>query len=111
MIFDEIFKCNRMNTTNFPVIADRSFKESKVVPDQKSVIKVLASAKKKQLETDAIIIARYNWLKRNKVKLPENMELPNLYLKIKNDKLIHTFYSNVLTHVIKKQRYYIQILN
>ena len=100
-----------METTKFIVTADGSCKASKVTPDQKTIKTILASAKKKQLEANAIIIARYEWLKRNKLKFPENMELPNLCLKIKNGKLAHAFYSNVLTHVIKKQKYFIQILN
>ena len=100
-----------MDTTNFKVTATASCKASKVAPDQKTIKTILASAKKKHLEANAIIIARFDWLKRNKLKFPENMELPNLCLKIKDGKLVHSFYSNVLTHVIKKQRYYIQILN
>jgi hypothetical protein len=93
------------------VKSDGSCEEIKFVPDQKTIKIILASAKKKQLKANAIIIARYEWLKRNKLKFPENMELPNLYLKIKNGKLVQVFYSNVLTHVIKKQNYFIQILN
>jgi hypothetical protein len=93
------------------VNSDGSCEEIKFVPDQKAIKIILASSKKKQLKANAIIIARYEWLKRNKLKFPENMELPNLYLKIKNGKLVHVFYSNVLTHVIKKQNYFIQILN
>ena len=100
-----------MNTTNFIVTSDGSCQASKISPDQKTIKAILASAKKKQLEANAIIIARYDWLKRNKLKVPENMDLPNLCLKIKNGKLVHTFYSSVMTHIIKKQRYRIQILN
>lgn len=100
-----------IDTTNFTVTGDGSCKASKISPDQKTIKTVLAGAKMKPLENDSIIIARYDWLKRNKLKFPEKMELPNLCLKIKGGKLVHAFYSNVLTHVIKKQRYFIQILN
>jgi hypothetical protein len=99
------------DTTTFAVTSDGSCKTAKVAPDQKTIKTILASAKKKQLQTNAIIIARFDWLRRNKLKFPENMELPNLCLKIKGGKLVHVFYSNVLTHVIKKQNYFIQILN
>lgn len=100
-----------MDTKNFTVTADGSCGASKVSPDQKTIKTALASSKKKQLKENAIIIARFEWLKRNKLKFPDGMELPNLCLKIKNGKLVHAFYSNVLTHVIKKQKYHIQILN
>lgn len=80
-------------------------------PDTKSIETVLASAKKKPLKTYAIVIARYEWLKRHKLPIPADMELPNLYLKIKNGKLTSSTYNNVLVHVIKKQKYHIQILN
>ena len=99
------------DTTKFLVTSDGSCKASKVAPDQKTIKTILASAKKKQLQANAIIIARFDWLKRNKLKFPENMELPNLCLKIKEGQLVHAFYSNELTHVIKKQKYTIQILN
>lgn len=99
-----------IDTMNFQLTAGGSCKASIVAPDQKTNKTVLASAKKKQLETNAIIIARYDWLKRNKLKLPGNMELANLCLKIKDGCLMCAFYSNVLTHIIKKQKYYIQIL-
>jgi len=99
------------DTKKFSVTSGGSCRASRVTPDQKTINTILASAKKKRLETNLIIIARYDWLKRNKLKFPENMELPNLCLKIKGGKLTHVFYSNVLTHVIKKQKYVIQILN
>ena len=100
-----------MKTTNLEVTSNGNSKQSGAIPDEKTIKTILASAKKKQQETNAIIIARYDWLKRNKLKFPENMELPNLCLKIKNGKLVHAFYSNVMAHIIKKQNYYIQILN
>lgn len=80
-------------------------------PDKKTVQVVLAAAKKKPLKTNAIVIARYEWLKKHKLPFPEDMQLPNLYLKIKNGMLKSAYYNNVLTHAIKKQRYHIQILN
>jgi hypothetical protein len=100
-----------METTNFSLHAKGRYKPLKVTPDQKTINTVLASTKKRWIINNAIIIARYDWLKRHKLIFPDNMELPNLYMKIKNGKIIHTFYTNVLTHVIKKQNYKIQILN
>jgi len=86
-------------------------KATEVKPDELSVVRVLRSSKKKPKESSTIIIARYEWLKRNKLPLPPNIELANLCVTIKEGKLIRAFYSNVLSHIIKKQKYYIQILN
>ena len=80
-------------------------------PDKKSIQIVLAAAKKKPLKANAIVIARYEWLKKHGLPFPTEMELPNLYLKIKDGILTSSTYNNVLVHVIKKQRYHIQILN
>ncbi len=79
--------------------------------DKKTIQVVLASAKKKPLKSNAIVIARYEWLKKHGLPFPTDMELPNLYLKIKNGILTSSTYNNVLVHVIKKQNYHIQILN
>lgn len=83
----------------------------KTSPDKKTIKTVLAAAKKQPLKTNAIVIARYEWLKKHKLLFPTDMELPNLYLKIKNGILTSASYNNVLVHVIKKQNYHIQILN
>jgi len=83
----------------------------KTASDKKTIETVLAAAKKRPLKTNAIVIARYEWLKKHKLIFPTDMELPNLYLKIKNGKLTNSTYNNVLVHVIKKQNYHIQILN
>lgn len=80
-------------------------------PNQKTILLVVAAAKKKPLKSNAIVIARFEWLKKHGIPFPVNMELPNLYLKFKNGVLTSSYYNNVLVHVIKKQRYHIQILN
>lgn len=80
-------------------------------PDKKSIRIVLAAAKKKPLKSSAIVIARYEWLKKHNLPFPTDIELPNLYLKIKDGVLASSTYNNVLVHVIKKQRCHIQILN
>jgi hypothetical protein len=100
-----------MDTKNFKVHTNNECKASKIVPDQKAINHVIASARKKHLSTGSVIIARYEWLRRNKLPFPIDMDMPNLCLTVKEGKLIRAFYSNVLTHVIKKQNYYIQILN
>ena len=66
---------------------------------------------KKHLKKSTVIIARYDWMKRHKISYPVGMELPNLCLTVKDGKLIRAIFSNVLTHIIKKQNYFIQILN
>jgi hypothetical protein len=100
-----------MNTTTFKTSSQGHCPISKTPPDQKTIHRVLASAKRKRLSANTIIIARYGFLKRQKLPLPEKMLLPNLCLTIKNGKLVRAFFSNVMTHIIKKQNYYIQILN
>jgi hypothetical protein len=100
-----------MDTTNYSKSTKGGQNTLELVPDQKTIKTVINSAKKKLLKTSTIIIARFKWLKRHKLEFPENMELPNLCITVKDGKLIRTFYCNVLTHIIKKQRYYIQILN
>jgi hypothetical protein len=100
-----------METTNFKCRSNSEGKASRMVPDQKAIQAALKSAKKKPLEKNAVIIARYQWLKSRNLNLPPEMELPNLCLTVKEGKLIRAIYSEVLVHVIKKQRYHIQILN
>lgn len=100
-----------METDKFQVATNGSCRKSSATPDQKAIKIILASAKKKPLKTNAIIIARYQWLSKHKLNIPEDMELANLCLTIKDGKLIRAFYSNILSHIIKKQNYSIQILN
>ena len=100
-----------MDTTNFTTNPNRHCRASKEAPDQKAIKLILASAKKKYQKANIVIIARYKWLKNHKLQFPANMELPNLCLMLKKGELERAFYSNVLTHVIKKQNYYIQVLN
>lgn len=100
-----------MQTTQFKVSANNECKASKVVPDQKAIKAILSSAQEQPLKSNAIVIARYAWLKRENLNYPPNMDMPNLCLTIKNGKLIRAFFSTVLTHIIKKQKYHIQVLN
>jgi hypothetical protein len=100
-----------MDTKNFKVSANNECKASRVIPDQNAIKLAIKSAKKKHLSNKAIIIVRYQWLIKNKFNVPINMDMPNLCLTIKDNKVIRAFYSSVMTHVIKKQKYNIQILN
>ena len=100
-----------MKTNNFKMAANAGCKPSSLMPDEKSINTVIASSKKEPLEKNAIIIARYGWLKKNNLPYPEKMELPNLCLTVSQGKLIRAFYCNVMTHIIKKQNYHIQVLN
>ncbi len=86
-------------------------KDAKVIPDPHAIKVVIAASKKKPQKENTVLIARYQWLKKHKLPFPEKMELPNLCIIIKNGKLKSAFFSNVLTHIIKKQNYYLQILN
>lgn len=100
-----------MKTDNFRVYSNGHCKCSTVKPDQASILKILECSKKKPQNNNVVIIARHRWLIRIKFSLPENLELANLCLMIKIGELIRAFYSNELSHVIKKQNYLINILN
>lgn len=100
-----------METNKFSISPKGQCKASTVVPDQKAINVVIAASKKKPQKENTVLIARYQWLKKHKLPFPEKMELPNLCIVIKNGKLKSAFFSNVLTHIIKKQNYYLQILN
>jgi hypothetical protein len=83
----------------------------KPVTNQKAIALVLKAAKKKPLKANAIIIARFEWLKRRQIPLPTELEWPNLLVKIKKGVLVSCYFTNALSYVIKKQSYHIQILN
>lgn len=100
-----------METNSFKVSANNETKASKEEPEQKAIKSALRCAKKRKLKDNLVIIARYQWLVRNKLNFPAEMDMPNLCLTIKQGRLIRAFYSTVLTHVIKKQKYFIQVLN
>lgn len=100
-----------MNTFDFSVNANSHCSCSKLRPDQYSINMILQAAKKKQQKQNFVIIARFQWLEKRGLQWPERMNLPNLCLIIKNGKLEKAFYSNTLTHIIKKQNYIIQVLN
>lgn len=100
-----------MDTTKFSTSANNECKAVRITPDQKSIKSILASAKKKPLKGYAVVIARYKWLLKHNLPIPLEMELPNLCLTIKEGNLERAFYSNVMTNIIKKQKYNIQILN
>jgi len=100
-----------MNKTLSVNNSKNEVKQSRVTPDEASIALAMASAKKEPLNKNMIIIARYRWLVRRKLAIPGLIELPNLYITIKEGKLIRASYDNILPHIIKKQRYYIQILN
>lgn len=101
-----------MKTDEFSKSASDWCRTSKVRPDQQSLNYIIKRAKKKPIEKgNAIIIGRYNWLSRNKLLIPNDMNLPNLCVIIKKGELRRAFYSNTMTDIIKKQSYYIQIIN
>lgn len=100
-----------MTTNNFKTSSQGLCRISNLVPDQNAIQMVLTSARKKSREGNLIIIARMAWLNNHKVVTPVGMELPNLFIVIKKGKLHRAFFSSTLTHVIKKQNYYIQMLN
>lgn len=100
-----------MKVKEFRIYENGHCEASKEAVDQKTIDVVIASAKKKQIESNAVIITRYAWLKAKKLKIPTNIGLTNLFVMIKKKEAYRAIYSNVLTHIIKKQNYHIQILN
>lgn len=84
---------------------------SKLKVDQKTVDAIIKALRKRPLKKNAVIIARHDWIKRRSLQVPEDMELANFCLMVKKGKEYRAFYSNTMTHVIKKQNYHIQILN
>jgi hypothetical protein len=100
-----------MEPTKFKNGAQGLCFRSMIRPDEKSINMTLQSSRKDHLQKWTVIIARFDWLKRNKLMIPDDIELANLCLVVKDGKLDRAFYSSTLTHVIKKQRYYFQILN
>jgi hypothetical protein len=105
-LIEELVKTDQFKTSSEGTPRVKNFK-----PDEKTIRTILKSSKKKFLQKSTIIVARFDWLKRHKMLFPEKVDLVNLIITIKNGKLYRIFYSNVMTHVIKKQNYYIQILN
>lgn len=101
----------KIDISNFIISSDGKCKISMKIPDERSIRLAINSAKKKELMSKAIIIARYSWLKRNKLPLPTDMELANLCLQIKEGKLIRAYYANTLTHLPKKINYHFQFIN
>lgn len=100
-----------METGKFKTNSNGHCKKSQTVPDQKSIVLAINMVRKDFKDGNLVIIGRFAWLERNKLQIPSDMDLPNICVMIKEGKLERAFYSNVLTHVIKKQNYNIQILN
>lgn len=102
---------SRIDTNNFSICPNNHCRASSMIPDQHSLKFAISKAYENRLSGNLIIILRFEYLNRHKLKYPLDMELPNLCLFIKDGKLTRAFYSNSLTHIIKKQNYFIQILN
>lgn len=100
-----------MSTMNFKRSPQGLCQVSKVVPSADLINRALATAKKRYRSGHLIIIARTSWLEDVKALTPADMPLVNLCIVIKHGILDRAFFSTTLTHVIKKQNYYIQILN
>lgn len=101
-----------IDISDFKCYANGHCKKSRYRPDNRSITRVILSTKRRLLEKEnVVVIARYRWLSKRNLFLPDDMEIPNLCLMIKNKKLIRAFYSDTLNHVIKKLNYFIIILN
>lgn len=95
----------------FDNFADDSCKTSRVKPDVNSVIECLQTAHPYHFSGNLIIIARYRWLVKMGLPLPEGLDVPNLCIRIVQGIPMSAFYSQDLMHIPKKQNYFIQVLN
>lgn len=100
-----------MKASKFKTYANSHCLASKLKPDQSIIDAAIKAAKKRPLKGNAIVIARHNWIIKHRLLLPSDIELANFCLIVKGGKEHLAFYSNTLTHVIKKQRYHIQVIN
>lgn len=85
--------------------------KSETPPIEKDIKKIILSIENTNLETDTIIIARFNWLKRNKFVIPDSKKLMNLCIQIQKKTVRRAFYSDNMNNLTKKLNYNILILN
>jgi hypothetical protein len=95
----------------FTTWADDSCKISEQRPDDSSVLQALVRAHEYQCSGNLIVIVRNRWLKFNGLSTPNDLNYPNLCVTITNGILNRAFYSEDLSHIIKKQSYFIQLFN
>ncbi|MCB9186756.1 MAG: hypothetical protein H6601_08420 [Flavobacteriales bacterium] len=97
---------------DFNTYADDSCNLSlKTRPSDKAVLEILREADVNHWDKNLIIIARQRWLKEQGIKIPTQTGNLNLLVKIVNGHLTSCFYSPDMMNIIRKQNYFIQILN
>lgn len=96
---------------DFTTWANDSCIVSKERPKDSTVLRAMASAHEKHCHGNLIIIARNQWLRFNGQVMPKDLIIPNLCITITNGLLNRAFYSEDLAHIIKKQSYFVQVLN
>jgi len=85
--------------------------KSDITPVEKDIRKIILSIDKSYFETDTIIIARYNWLKRKKFIIPDSRKLMNLCVQVQKKAVRRAFYSDNMNNLTKKLNYDILIMN
>jgi len=99
-------------TLDFNTYADDSCNLSlKTRPSDKAVLETLREADVNHWDKNLIIIARQRWLKEQGIQIPTDTGNLNLLVKIVNGHLTSCFYSPDMMNIIRKQNYFIQVLN
>lgn len=80
-------------------------------PDRKSIKRVVRHISSGDLKKNIIIIARNHWLRIHKLPVPPEDRLYNLCVQIRDGRVIRSFYSDTMLHLLKKLNYKIVILN
>ena len=84
---------------------------SKSRPSDWAVLETLREADVNHWDKNLIIIARQRWLKEQGIQTPSDTGNLNLLVKIVNGQLTSCFYSPDMMNIIRKQNYFIQVLN
>jgi hypothetical protein len=84
---------------------------SKSHPSDWAVLETLREADVNHWDKNLIIIARQRWLKEQGIQIPTDIGNLNLLVKIVNGHLTSCYYSPDMMNIIRKQNYFIQVLN
>jgi hypothetical protein len=84
---------------------------SKVRPSDRAVLETLREADVNHWDKNLIIIARHRWLRERGIQMPSDVSNLSLCVRIVNGQLTTCFYSPDMMNVIRKQNYFIQVLN
>lgn len=95
---------------NFHKNTGNQCSRSKVCPSDNAILSTLLNSKKMNHKR-LVVIARTAFLIRNRIPFDTEMDQCNLCIIIKEGIIHRSYFSNTLTHVIKKTTYHIEVLN